>query len=211
MHQLQTRDRARRKAPRALDMGVRPDNRKQRAALEAKLRVGAHDRRLATHGVGATACCCWRGRGKEKKKGWEPSRSSARVRRRTGAENLCVSKNLCSSSVVWCFCRLRCSRRVRRRRRMHTSLWIPRLCTRFDDGSPFLSAQQWQPDRLDLVFSQVDPGYVSFALDNAFVRNDSALPPDQTRSVRIDFSNPLLRRLVSLVAGGFLRVGGTYT
>lgn len=52
--------------------------------------------------------------------------------------------------------------------------------------------------------------YVSFALDNAFIRDPAVLPPDATNSTRIDFSNPQLQSLMSLVSGGLLRVGGTY-
>jgi hypothetical protein len=57
----------------------------------------------------------------------------------------------------------------------------------------------------------VEPYYVSFALDNAFVRQPGVLPPDQTNSTRIDFADALLRTVVPLVSGGLLRVGGTYT
>jgi hypothetical protein len=52
--------------------------------------------------------------------------------------------------------------------------------------------------------------YVSFALDNAFIRDPAVLPPDATNSTRIDFSNPQLQSLMALVSGGLLRVGGTY-
>ena len=57
----------------------------------------------------------------------------------------------------------------------------------------------------------VAPEYVSFALDNAFVRDPAHLPPDGTNSTRIDFQDPLLRKIMPLVAGGYIRIGGTYT
>ena len=70
----------------------------------------------------------------------------------------------------------------------------------------------------------VAPEYISFALDNAFVRtncrprnattgsgNSTCLPDDETNSTRIDFQDPLLRKVIGLVSGGYLRIGGTYT
>lgn len=51
--------------------------------------------------------------------------------------------------------------------------------------------------------------YISFALDNAFVREPGVLPPDATNSTRIDLANPRLRSLMTAVTGGLLRVGGT--
>ena len=37
------------------------------------------------------------------------------------------------------------------------------------------------------------------------------LPQDQTNSTRIDFKDPLLNKIMPLVSGGYLRIGGTYT
>lgn len=55
---------------------------------------------------------------------------------------------------------------------------------------------------------------MSFALDNAFLRDpEGGLPPDATNSTRIDFQDPLLRKVLPLVGEGvgLIRIGGTYT
>ena len=70
----------------------------------------------------------------------------------------------------------------------------------------------------------VAPEYISFALDNAFIRTDcrppnattgggnaTCLPDDLTNSTRIDFQDPLLRKVLELTSGGYIRIGGTYT
>lgn len=54
----------------------------------------------------------------------------------------------------------------------------------------------------------VDDGYVSFALDMSFVFGGPDCPFE---GVVADWQNPLLRKVVSLVHGGYLRLGGTYT
>lgn len=66
------------------------------------------------------------------------------------------------------------------------------------------------------MLREVSPHYISFALDNAFVRDPTGisgvvLPQDQTNSTRINFTDPLLNKLMPLVADGFIRIGGTYT
>lgn len=48
-----------------------------------------------------------------------------------------------------------------------------------------------------------------WAVDNAFVRDPTKLPPDQTNSTRIDFQNPLLKTIMPLVSNGYIRIGGT--
>ena len=55
----------------------------------------------------------------------------------------------------------------------------------------------------------VEDYYVSFALDNTFIRQPGVLPPDATNSTRINFTDPSLLALMPLVSGGLLRVGGT--
>ena len=72
------------------------------------------------------------------------------------------------------------------------------------------------PARTRAPLRRVSPHYVSFALDNAFVRDPTGisgvpLPPDATNSTRIDFQDALLNTVMPLVAGGFIRIGGTYT
>ena len=73
------------------------------------------------------------------------------------------------------------------------------------------------PARTRAPLRRVSPHYVSFALDNAFVRDPAGtatgtpLPPDATNSVRVDFQDALLNTVMPLVAGGFIRIGGTYT
>jgi hypothetical protein len=37
------------------------------------------------------------------------------------------------------------------------------------------------------------------------------LPQDATNSTRIDFQDPLLNKIMPLVSGGYIRIGGTYT
>ena len=72
---------------------------------------------------------------------------------------------------------------------------------------------------------KVSPAFISFALDNAFVRTDcrpinptsnkhgnaTCLPDDATNSTRIDFQDKLLKKIMPLTAGGYIRIGGTYT
>ena len=72
------------------------------------------------------------------------------------------------------------------------------------------------PARTATPLRSVSPHYISFALDNAFIRDPTGisgvvLPQDQTNSTRINFTDPLLNKIMPLVAGGFLRIGGTYT
>jgi hypothetical protein len=72
------------------------------------------------------------------------------------------------------------------------------------------------PARTSTPLRSVSPHYVSFALDNAFIRDPSGisgvpLPPDGTNSTRIDFQDPLLNKIMPLVSGGYIRIGGTYT
>lgn len=72
------------------------------------------------------------------------------------------------------------------------------------------------PAHTTAAMRSVSPHYISFALDNAFVRDPHGigpmpLPPDQTNSTRIDFQDPLLNTVMPLVAGGYIRIGGTYT
>ena len=54
----------------------------------------------------------------------------------------------------------------------------------------------------------VSERYISFALDNAFIRNKTRLPPDQTNSTRIDFQDPLLKKMMRMVGGGGTGTGG---
>ena len=68
-----------------------------------------------------------------------------------------------------------------------------------------------RPARTESPLRSVSPGYISFALDGSFVRDPSHLPADANNATYIDFQNPLLRQLMPLVGGGFLRIGGTYT
>ena len=72
------------------------------------------------------------------------------------------------------------------------------------------------PERTTRPLRSVSPHYISFALDNAFVRDPTGisgvvLPQDATNSTRIDFQDPLLNKIMPLVSGGFIRIGGTYT
>ena len=72
------------------------------------------------------------------------------------------------------------------------------------------------PARTAAPLRSVSPHYISFALDNAFVRDPTGisgvvLPQDATNSTRIDFQDPLLNKVMPLVAGGYIRIGGTYT
>ena len=72
------------------------------------------------------------------------------------------------------------------------------------------------PARTATALRSVSPHYVSFALDNAFVRDPTGIsgvvvPPDIFNSTRIDFTDPLLNKIMPLVAGGYIRIGGTYT
>ena len=99
--------------------------------------------------------------------------------------------------------------------------------------------------RTGAALRSVSPHYISFALDNAFVRvrawfsadlaslslphtsielslvpprsqdpkgiSGVVLPQDATNSTRIDFQDPLLNKIMPLVSGGYIRIGGTYT
>jgi hypothetical protein len=70
--------------------------------------------------------------------------------------------------------------------------------------------------RTATALRSVSPHYISFALDNAFVRDPTGisgvvLPQDATNSTRIDFQDSLLDKVMPLVAGGYIRIGGTYT
>jgi hypothetical protein len=72
------------------------------------------------------------------------------------------------------------------------------------------------PARTERPLRSVSPHFISFALDNAFVRDPTGisgvvLPPDGTNSTRIDFQDPLLNKVMPLVGGGYIRIGGTYT
>ena len=72
------------------------------------------------------------------------------------------------------------------------------------------------PARTHTPLRRVSPHYVSFALDNAFIRDPTGisgvpLPPDGTNSSRIDFQDALLNTAMPAVAGGYIRIGGTYT
>ena len=72
------------------------------------------------------------------------------------------------------------------------------------------------PARTHTPLRRVSPHYVSFALDNAFIRDPTGisgvpLPPDGTNSSRIDFQDALLNTVMPAVAGGYIRIGGTYT
>ena len=72
------------------------------------------------------------------------------------------------------------------------------------------------PARTAAALRSVSPHYISFALDNAMIRDPTGisgvvLPQDQTNSTRINFTDPLLNKIMPLVGGGFLRIGGTYT
>ena len=79
-----------------------------------------------------------------------------------------------------------------------------------------------RPARTAAPLRSVSPHYISFALDNAFIRDPTGqalphppsgvpLPQDETNSTRIDFQDPLLNKIMPLVSGGFIRIGGTYT
>ena len=75
---------------------------------------------------------------------------------------------------------------------------------------------QLTPARTDRPLRSVSPHFISFALDNAFVRDPTGisgvvLPQDATNSTRIDFQDPLLNKVMPLVGGGYIRIGGTYT
>jgi hypothetical protein len=77
-------------------------------------------------------------------------------------------------------------------------------------------AFQISPARTVTPLRSVSAHYVSFALDNAFIRDPTGisgvpLPQDQTNSTRIDFQDPLLNKIIPLVSGGYIRIGGTYT
>ena len=74
------------------------------------------------------------------------------------------------------------------------------------------------PARTAAPLRSVSPHYISFALDNAMVRDPTGisgvvLPQDQTNSTRIDFQDPRLNLIMPLVGGGagYIRIGGTYT
>ena len=41
--------------------------------------------------------------------------------------------------------------------------------------------------------------------------NGTCLPDDATNSTRIDFQDLLLRKVLPMVKGGYIRIGGTYT
>eukprot|EP00039_Didymoeca_costata_P009823 m.131086 g.131086 ORF g.131086 m.131086 type:complete len:643 (-) comp14613_c0_seq6:48-1976(-) len=82
------------------------------------------------------------------------------------------------------------------------------LCGIATASAPSILLTLQHPDK---PVRSVNQAYISFALDNAFVRDPSILPPDQTNSTRIDFNNTLLRTVMPFVKGGYLRVGGTYT
>ena len=72
------------------------------------------------------------------------------------------------------------------------------------------------PARTAVPLRAVSPHYISFSLDSAMVRDPTGisgvvLPQDNGNSTRINFTNPLLNKIMPLVAGGYLRIGGTYT
>ena len=88
-------------------------------------------------------------------------------------------------------------------------------------GGAALAASPWsltiQPARTTAPLRSVSPHYVSFALDNAFIRDPTGqalphppsgvpLPQDETNSTRIDFQDPLLNKIMPLVSGGFVGV-----
>ena len=86
---------------------------------------------------------------------------------------------------------------------------LPRCCT--DTMSLSLT-----PARTERPLRSVSPHFISFALDNAFIRDPTGisgvvLPQDGTNSTRIDFQDPLLNKVMPLVGGGYIRIGGTYT
>ena len=72
------------------------------------------------------------------------------------------------------------------------------------------------PARTQAPLRRVSPHYTSFALDNAFIRDPTGisglpLPQDAANSTRIDFQDGLLNTVMPLLAGGYIRIGGTYT
>ena len=73
------------------------------------------------------------------------------------------------------------------------------------------------PARTQAPLHRVSPHYISFALDSAFLRDPTGidtgvpLPPDATNSTRIDFQDAPPNTVMPLVAGGYIRIGGTYT
>ena len=94
-----------------------------------------------------------------------------------------------------------------------------------DDAVADEAAWTIAPAHTAAPLRKVSPAFISFALDNAFVRTDcrpadptsnkhgnsSCLPDDATNSTRIDFQNGLLKKVMPLTAGGYIRIGGTYT
>eukprot|EP01052_Picozoa_sp_SAG31_P027090 SAG31_NODE_2507_length_5590_cov_2.037880_2_plen_258_part_00 len=83
-------------------------------------------------------------------------------------------------------------------------------------SSTALWSLQVSPARTATPLHSVSAHYVSFALDNAFIRDPTGisgvpLPQDQTNSTRINFQDPLLNKIMPLVSGGYIRIGGTYT
>ena len=67
------------------------------------------------------------------------------------------------------------------------------------------------PARTAVPLRAVSPHYISFSLDSAMVRDPTGisgvvLPQDNGNSTRINFTNPLLNKIMPLVAGGYLRI-----
>ena len=97
---------------------------------------------------------------------------------------------------------------------MVSLLLVAAACASSSAASPW--SLDVVPARTTAPLRSVSPHYISFALDNAFIRDPTGisgvvLPQDQTNSTRINFTDPLLNKIMPLVANGFIRIGGTYT